>query len=245
MVGGAKNRWGARRFLAFTLVELLVVIGIIALLIALLLPALHRFRESAQTTACASNVRQIVQLMQIYSQGNDGRLPYQMLEYQDWSGALGSMARSATVFRCPVDTRPRRNTPGNNAIRSYGVNCGPFIGQSNANGIPLPAPWLAAPWPIDRTALPARLSRVPGRVFLVGDNGGQFDQSAAYVGIAEAEALDGIAWGVHRLKHRRGDNFGFADGHVEYRLKGELDQWVVESDASTWGGPGDPWKWRN
>jgi prepilin-type N-terminal cleavage/methylation domain-containing protein len=51
---------------AFTLVELLVVIGIIAVLIAVLLPALNAARESARLTACMSNVRQFATAMNMY-----------------------------------------------------------------------------------------------------------------------------------------------------------------------------------
>jgi prepilin-type N-terminal cleavage/methylation domain-containing protein/prepilin-type processing-associated H-X9-DG protein len=60
---------------AFTLVELLVVIGIIALLIAILLPALAKARSSARTVACASNLRSIVQGMHLYATQNKGYFP--------------------------------------------------------------------------------------------------------------------------------------------------------------------------
>jgi prepilin-type N-terminal cleavage/methylation domain-containing protein len=69
----------------FTLVELLVVIGIIALLLALLLPALATARESANRIKCASNLRQLGQFVYLFAHDYNGRVP----EAQDtpYSGA--------------------------------------------------------------------------------------------------------------------------------------------------------------
>src|SRR5262245_30081713 len=69
-------RFSMERKRAFTLVELLVVIGIIAVLISVLLPALSKARGRAQTVACLSNLRQITQACVQYTVEYKGSFPY-------------------------------------------------------------------------------------------------------------------------------------------------------------------------
>jgi len=64
-----------RKRAAFTLVELLVVIGIIAIMIGILLPTLSRVRRQANTLQCASNMRQVATALMMYIQENKGRHP--------------------------------------------------------------------------------------------------------------------------------------------------------------------------
>ena len=110
-----------RRAAAFTLVELLVVIGIIAILVAILMPALSRAKESARRVQCLSNLRQLGMAVMMYTQDNKGRFPgawdwhpRRASASAPWQGPLLKYHNDGGVpdiYSCPSDP-PEDRRPG-------------------------------------------------------------------------------------------------------------------------------------
>lgn len=133
-------RHGEAKF-GFTLVELLVVIGIIAVLIAILLPALGKAREQARIATCLSNQRQVATTFLMYAHEYKGILPpygyinpgytsdVAGMHWYDLTSKYVSKTNNQsgiTFLRCPSEIDPARARFG-----SYGVN----YGYSNLKGV--------------------------------------------------------------------------------------------------------------
>lgn len=129
-----------RRLCGFTLVELLVVIGIIALLISILLPALNRARHSAASTVNLSNLRQLGTGVEFYRNDSSGKFPrHSSLTSETinatppsprtrWADDIFPYIDTVDVFTSPLLDETARQM----AMKAWAHTCDPVTGKPNA-----------------------------------------------------------------------------------------------------------------
>jgi prepilin-type N-terminal cleavage/methylation domain-containing protein/prepilin-type processing-associated H-X9-DG protein len=106
----------------FTLIELLVVIAIIAILAAMLLPALGRAKGQEWTVACMNNMKQIGFSAHNYAIDNEDMLPVSAHQNNSWVTSLQPYVGATNVYRCPKD---------NNMARRYSYAVNDFLLPTN------------------------------------------------------------------------------------------------------------------
>lgn len=216
----------------FTLVELLVVIGVIALLIAVLMPALTKARAASVRTHCLSNIRQLQIAQTAYAASERNALVFagDGTEQGSWIGLLQKYAGNGLVRRCPADQSPYFDSPlpgsstANPKFRttSYAINN--YVSPSHF-------PFSAGRKP------PKRITQIPrsSRVIQFGElaeinpdattniaGGDHLHIDQFYLSIAPQITIlrinDQMPLGRHGGRIKSFDailNFGFLDGHAE------------------------------
>jgi prepilin-type N-terminal cleavage/methylation domain-containing protein/prepilin-type processing-associated H-X9-DG protein len=209
---------------AFTLIELLVAIAIIAILAALLLPALNRARQAAQGTSCLNNLKQWGTATHLYAGDNDDFLPTDgtpngTSTNGGWYTALPRALRMPIYQEMPWHTNAAID-PGrslwicpSNPRRSNGFNLFHYCLNLHVNGT--------------GSGNRVKLSslRHPARIVWLFDNG-------RLAAVAQQN-------NVHTNLHRRGAQFTFLDGHsARFRNK---DYWNFATDRGRTDNPSLIW----
>ncbi len=128
---------------AFTLIELLVVIAIIAILAAMLLPALAKAKQKGQSTVCFNDLKQVGLAMLMFADEHDdmiprgtaGNSPRWWLEFMPYvpEGGTEKDYRNIRIFKCPSYPIPK-NTPNKKQVVTYVVNAWDFNSTRDMNG---------------------------------------------------------------------------------------------------------------
>lgn len=236
-----------RQCKGFTLVELLVVIGIIALLIGILLPALSRAQEMARRTVCLSNIRQCVTGMFMYGNEHKGRLPtgirevtsaglyeghppWLRREAYDWVVKTGG---SAKVMACPnwagSDPPFYNVAPVPDGFYGYSMTYFYLGGHRPPAEAGLPRPWVS----------PQRLSE-SGSLPLWSDGSHRIDYPPHGIYSSGPHGVRGPAHGNTAVEAKayklQGANVGFLDGSARWKDIDELVRYRCYYGVSTAGG---------
>jgi prepilin-type processing-associated H-X9-DG protein/prepilin-type N-terminal cleavage/methylation domain-containing protein len=201
---------------AFTLVELLVVIGILALLIAILLPALTVANEQAKSVQCLSNLRQLGLAAQMYVMRSGGSYPIAQDGTAEWDfkiengqvlpGILWWGSASLKIQQCP--SCEIKSPTVTDPFTGYNYNTS-YIGHGTG----------------EFHVAPAKASRVKrsSEVAIFGD-GGYFGGTNKYMRapLTDNPVTDGDtiglatrAAGTQAFRHRGRTNVLFCDGHAD------------------------------
>ena len=135
-----KNRQKTTFPIAFTLVELLVVISIIGLLAGLAVPAINGGLKSAKAGACLSNLHQIGVATIAYAADNSFKLPDAGASSPEWATTLASFVSTGTkskksIFVCPGCEKAVQEATGSDVAVTYGMHGGVMPKGKTASNI--------------------------------------------------------------------------------------------------------------